>query len=154
MKLFLMAFILFISTSAFSQISNFKMMVGSSEFQIKKDISGFNSTKELYSEGGKTIIYSFRDFDVMYAIKANKVCSKVWIIFHSSTYSSQMDKWFYDNEYNAKKNVNSGEYEWSKTIITKSKKTGKQNNEILVTALKLDETTYFFADKLATLLGY
>jgi hypothetical protein len=91
---------------------------------------------------------------IIYAIKANKKCSKVWIMLKSPSSTSLLNQWFYENSYNSKRNSQSGEYEWTKSVSIKYDKKDNSNTEYNVTAIKLDETTYFFADKLATLLGY
>ena len=47
-----------------------------------------------------------------------------------------------------------GNDEWTKTISNRSNKQGVLDNEFILTVIKLDETTFFFANKVATLLGY
>lgn len=90
----------------------------------------------------------------MYEVKANKKCSKAYIIFNSSSLTSSMNQWFYDNGYNSKMNTRTGDYEWTKTTTIKSGKKGVQDDEFVLTAIKLDQTTFFFADEVATLLGF
>ena len=90
----------------------------------------------------------------MYSLKADKKCAKAYIIFNSTSQVSSMNQWFYDNGYNSKMDPRTGSYEWTKTISIKSNKQDVPDDEFVLTAIKLDETTFFFADKVATLLGY
>ena len=65
-----------------------------------------------------------------------------------------MNQWFYDNGYNSKMDPKTGDYEWTKSISIKPNTQGVSDDEFVLTSIKLDETTFFFADKVATLLGY
>ena len=154
MKRFLVLILLLIGGHSFAQLSNFKSLVGYEETQIKQALNGYNSFKEAYTQSGKTLYYTFTDFSVMYAIKANKKCSKAWIMFNSASQVSLMNKWFYDNGYTSKMDTRTGEYEWTKSISIPSNKQGESDDEFILTSIKIDETTFFFADKVATLLGY
>jgi len=139
---------------SYSQLSEFKMMVGCSEVQIKNSVKNQVAFFESYSEGGKTLMYTYSEFDVMYAIKSNKMCSKIWIIFKNPNNTSQMNKWYFDNGYSSRRDYQSGEFEWKKSITTKQVISGKSNEIIEVTSAKIDSQTFFFANKLETLLGY
>lgn len=152
-KLSFFIILLLFTSKLFAQISNFKALVGYSESRIKQSVTGYNSVKEIYAESGKSIYYSFRDFTAIYQLKGNGKCSKAYIVLGSESGTSQMNQWFYENGYTSRQSVQTGEYEWSKTIKIKSEK-GNVIDEFVLTAIKVNAKTYFFADKLATLLGY
>lgn len=154
MKPFLVAVLLLFAAHSFAQLSSFKPLVGYDEAHIKQTVTGYDSFKEAYSASGKTLYYTFTDFAVMYGLKGNGKCAKAWIMFNSSSQTSSMNQWYYDNGYNSKMNTTTGDYEWTKNISIRSNNQGVSDNEFILTSIKLDETSFFFANKVATLLGY
>lgn len=155
MKTIVQLFILtFLSLNVFSQSLNLKILIGSSESDVKQSISGYANIKEDYTENGKSIAYYFTDYVIIYDFKADKICKKVFVIFKTNEAASKINQWFYENGYTAKTDVRSGQTDqWEKTIIIKSTQKGIPDNEIPVRALKVDDKSYFFADFVSTLLG-
>lgn len=149
---FLFTCLVILSTRSYSQINSFKMMYWSTENEIKQSVSGYVSLKEAYSEGGKTLYYEFADFDVMYGVNANRKCNKIWTIFKTSTKAMQMNQWFYENNFSARLSTQTGEYEWSKTLKVRGEDNKLQ--ETIVNCVKIDDNTYYFANKVAALLGF
>ncbi len=152
LKTIFFIYLVILSTSSFSQINRFKMMYWSTENEIKQSVSGYISLKEMYSEGGKNLFYEFPDFEVMYGIKANKKCNKIFVTFKSSSKATQMNQWFYDNNFSARMSPETGEYEWKKTVMVRG--VDNKPEETVVTCIKLDDNTYYITYKVAALLGF
>jgi hypothetical protein len=152
LRIFFFICLVILSTRSHSQINSFKMMYWSTENEIKQSVSEYISIKETYSEGGKTLLYEFADFDVIYGIKANRKVNKIWISFKSSSKALQMNQWFYDNNFSARMSPQTGEYEWKKTL--KVRGADNKLEETVVTCIRLDDNTYFFTNKVNALLGF
>ena len=136
---------LFISTCIFSQLSNFKMLVGKTESEIKAATSSY-ITKEGYTSEGKMVVCTYNGYNVIYILKSDKKCYTMYISFTNSQGAYEMYQWLYDNGYEKMKTKASSVEKWEKNYATKYSENGIPLDLLMVEAMKVGNTSFEFAE--------
>jgi hypothetical protein len=138
--------------SVFCQTLNIFPLIGTHESVIRQKVKVFSKVRDEYTESGKSLVYYYPTYMVTYGLKSGGICNRIFVYFKYPKDSELMNQWFYENGFISKLVAQSGDYEWTKNVKILS---GKKRNEdeVLVTAVRLDDQNFYFANKLAVLLG-